>query len=79
MITDVEEMKVDKPKSSELVKIKNVEGTPFTIVTVESTNKKFVAMGQARMSEYKDTMEECEEMINNKSWELIMAMVGRIS
>lgn len=78
MTMDVEETNQNKQVSSELIKIKHVKETPFTIVTVEE-NKVFIALGQARMTDYKENIEECEEMINNKSWELIMAMVGRIS
>lgn len=78
-ITDADETNANKVKSSELVNVKHIVNTPFTIVRTHDGTKNFIAMGNARLSEYKETMEECEEMVNCKSWELIMAMCGRIA
>ena len=76
---DAEKTKQNNSTSYELIKVRHIQGTPFTIVKVEENQSWFIAMGNARLTEYKDTVKECEEMIENKSWELTMAMCGRIA
>lgn len=78
LITDAEKTKANKENSSELIKIKHIEKTPFTIINTVDNEKWFIAMGNARLTEYKNSLEECEEMIIEKSWELIMSMCSRI-
>jgi len=74
---DVEKMKQNKDLSSELLKVKHMVNTPFTIVTAEDMGS-FVAMGNARLTEYM-SMEECQSMVIEKDWQLIMGMAGRIA
>jgi hypothetical protein len=69
-ITIVNEM--DKPGSSseELIIKKQVEHTPFEIVTIG--NKNFVALGQYRLTPEDYTFEKCEMWAVNITWNKIV-------
>lgn len=62
--------------SEELIKIKHIEGTPFTLINTEMGW--FIAMGQARLTEYEETKERLEKMIEEKDWGLMVSFAARI-
>lgn len=63
---------------TELVKMERIEETPFTLVTIEDKGS-FIAIGEKRVSDFKESKEELIELINGKSWELIVATIGVIN
>jgi hypothetical protein len=64
----------------ELVKVEQVEGTPFEIVEINDENGGFffIAIGQHRLSEKKQTKEDCRDMIEKKNWDLIGSLCNMI-
>lgn len=79
LITELKETNTENKHSSELIKIRHIANTPFTIVYVDENKSYFIAMGNARLSDYMNSDEDCVKMIEEKSYELIMAMCGRIA
>lgn len=67
---------VSAKKGEELIKRNHVLGTPFVIITVDEGS--FVGCGKYRLTEFM-TEEECQELINNRDWNLIISMVSIIS
>ncbi|AXH74824.1 MAG: hypothetical protein [Microviridae sp.] len=77
-IINAEETKQTKENySEELLKVKHIEGTPFTVVRADN-NKWFIAMGQARLTDYLESEEECVNKINLHDWELLISFIARI-
>lgn len=54
----------------QLIYRENVEGTPFNIVGMEG--KYFVALGQYRLSEWKDNPEELRDIIYEQEWDFLL-------
>lgn len=65
--------KQTRQKSSELVKRKIVEDSPFTIITVDG--KSFGVMGEYRVTENKNKVEEVEEELKNITWNRIIQVM----
>lgn len=59
----------------ELMKRKNIENTPFTIITIEN-NEHFITLGKYRLSEKYETFEEAEQNANTIDWNKIMQIIG---
>lgn len=60
-----------------LINVKQVEGTPFKIVTKadeEEGKNSFIAIGQNRLTELQ-SYGKCKMIIQERSWELIMQMI----
>lgn len=54
----------------ELIKQSHVLGTPFTIVS--QNNQHFVAVGNARLTEFFNSYEEALNAVTEKTWDLII-------
>lgn len=59
----------------ELIKRKEIEGTPFTIVTIEE-KENFITVGKYRLSETYKTTEEAEINAKTIDWNKIMQIIG---
>lgn len=59
--------------STELVKMEDIENTPFKLVTVEGGH--FIAYGNNRLSPLVDSKEEALKIVENKSWDFIGTFV----
>lgn len=68
--TNVEE-KENNSTSSELIIREKIEGTPFTLIKLESTGW-FLTLGKYRMSEPVDNKEELIQKVIDKDWNLIL-------
>jgi hypothetical protein len=68
--------KENKSESGKMVKIENVEGTPFTIVTVETEDKNnsFIAIGTSRITKLAPAI-QAKNAITKKDWGLIVSLV----
>jgi len=65
-----------KADSGKLVQIEKVEGTPFTVVTIEGSaevNDTFIAVGNERLTDLGD-YEEMKRKIEERDWELIVQL-----
>lgn len=68
----------DKQSStSELVKRIDIEETPFQAVKLVDKGW-FIALGQYRLTDYKETEEECRLMAKEKHWELLLSVISVI-
>jgi hypothetical protein len=77
---NVKQIDNENYSKEQLVKVEQVEGTPFEIVEIndESGGFFFIAIGQHRLSEKKQTSYECKEMIESKNWDLIGSLCNMI-
>lgn len=75
--TGGELMNTDNQNSTELIKTHQVENTGFCIIEVQDKGC-FVTLGMYRLTEYKETIEECLRMIEEKDWELILGLMGAV-
>lgn len=60
---------------SNLVDHKQITNTPFTI-TGNKTVGWFLRMGDYRITEFKDTMQEAEDEIYIKPWEITLRLIA---
>lgn len=69
-------MKENRETFSGIKEIHDINHLPLVIVetTNEGENNSFVAIGQSRLSDL-TTKENCERMIEEKDWNLIMAVM----
>jgi hypothetical protein len=58
-------------KSSEIIKAEEYD--MFTIV--ETDNGYFIALGNNRLSEFKESKQECKYLIDNKDWSLMFNVI----
>lgn len=71
----------DKQNSGKLIDVENIEGTPWTLVTInqEGDNEEcFLAIGNARLTE-KGTHEEMMKKIYERDWNLMFQMVAYLA
>lgn len=61
------------------VSLKSVENTPFSILVDTSKGYTIVIGSSQAIPEYKKSEEECLELIKNKDWHLITAMIVEIN
>lgn len=59
----------------ELIKRKEIENTPFTIITIEE-KESFISIGKYRLSESYKTIEEAEINAKIIDWNKIMQIIG---
>lgn len=69
------EEEASSSKSSQIIEVKEHE--IFNIVC--SDNGYFVALGNNRLSEIEDNIEECYRMINEKDWKLLFNVIATTS
>lgn len=67
--------KSDGEKNKELIIRNRIDGTPFGTVWTEQT-KWFGVVGKYRVTEYEETEEEVIQKINEKNWDIIMAVMN---
>lgn len=65
----------NKETYSRIINTESVEGSPFTLVTIEAGT--FVALGNRRCTEPMEE-EEAKQIITSGSWELITALIVAI-
>lgn len=53
--------------------------SPLTIIGLDGETKWFAALANKRLTEYYNTKEEVEQILENKPWELIIAMVVAVA
>lgn len=61
--------------SEQLVNRIPVENTGFWIIG-DKDHGYFISLGAYRLTETRQTEEECREMIENKDWEIILGLIG---
>lgn len=61
--------------SEELVNKYQVPGTAFQIIGNKEKGY-FIALGQYRVSDPQKTVQDCQTMIDNKDWDLIVNLMG---
>lgn len=72
--TNTESQNTNSQQSnSQLIEIERVTNTPFDIVTTDQGT--FVSVGKFRLTELKETKQECREMIHNKDWDVIIGLI----
>lgn len=64
-------------KKKQLIKREPVEGTPFTIITMDK--KSFITVGAYRLSEETTNKEELLRQIENKDWTLTTNVISMIA
>jgi hypothetical protein len=64
-------------QNEELVKRHEIEETPFTIV--ETDGYFFATIGQYRITEPKDTLEECRDEVTKFTWNNITNLIITIT
>lgn len=57
-------------KNSTLIEQEKIEGTPF--MAIKQNNQWFLTLGNYRLTEGTDTLEETEDKLKTEMWELIM-------
>lgn len=70
------EWQYENIKGEELIKFREVEGTPFTIIHETEPNVWWVAMGKHRLTEKFHTLEEAEEDAKRVDWNRNMQVMG---
>jgi len=60
------------PNSDLIMDIVKVENTPFSIVSCEEGH--FIALGNYRLSEFEDSVAECEEIIEKRDWNFLFSV-----
>lgn len=72
--TTTENQNGNKEQSNtELKEVNRIENTPFTIITIPE-KESFVAVGNWRLTDW-ETKEKCMKMIEEKSWDIIFALI----
>lgn len=74
-VFNINASQTDKQNSNsnkELVKTKEVKGTPFTIISLTDTKEHFAALGQYRVTEKHKTRKAAEEEVKEISWNRIV-------
>jgi hypothetical protein len=61
--------------NSELIKRKDVDESPFTVVSVEGQGH-FGCMGKWRITEYLDSVNEVEEDLSKMNWNRIVQVMA---
>lgn len=83
-ISKMKKVETEGLKNSDLVELENkeikkvtqVENTPFDIVEIDE--KYFVALGKYRLTELLSTETEAKAYIDNKEWNLLLAVISSI-
>ncbi len=70
---DVVSKNAEMQENKELIERVEVKDSPFTVVTVDG--KTFGTMGQYRVTEVMDSVEECKEECSKFSWNRVMQVI----
>ena len=68
-------MEIQNQQGTEIFTLKQVEGTPFTVITRTEERDNAIVMGEHRITEWTQNINELYEKINSKDWELILNAV----
>lgn len=60
-------------KNEQLLKIEEIEGTPFSIVSTEKGH--FVALGRGRITDFYEKKEEAEQQIYPSNWDFMLSVI----
>jgi len=67
-------MKKEESKNTELIQRDKLEGTPFTIITIEDGS--FGTLGEYRVTEKMKTKKEVEKYLKEPKWDTIATIVS---
>lgn len=75
------QLNADDPtkSNSTLVSRQQWEQSPLTICSIEEGSKWFLALGTKRLTKYYEYQHEVEEVLNQKSWELIIQIMVAVA
>lgn len=74
--TTTENQNTNNQKSNtELIERHTIKGTGFEIIGNPEKGY-MIALGQYRLTEFQPTIYDCEQMIKNRDYELILGMIG---
>lgn len=75
------QLNADDPtkSNSTLVSRQQWEESPLTICSIEEGSKWFLALGTKRLTKYYEYQHEVEEVLNQKSWELIIQIMVAVA
>lgn len=62
-------------QNEELLVKTDIEGTPFTVISVKDTNEHFGVMGKYRITETHDTKEEVIDILKQITWNRIVQVI----
>ena len=68
-------MEIQNQQGTELFTLNQVEGTPFTVITRTEERDHAIIMGEHRITEWTQNINELYNKINSKDWELILNAV----